>query len=427
MAVVQVASGVFLFVVQMPIFFEDLTEDVSEEVKRDGIMVEIQEESTGILNLSSSFALNMWNLTGNIFSLAFVGLILAITATVSLRVIKVVNLIGALRYYWFLMWILPTEILLVVSLFDYHRVTVVWVRHWWNTQSFDYIRYQFCANGTANLECRVPELGGEFYENVTELCESQYNSTDCENIIENAQDQMITYSTIFFTANAIWGLVLVAMVFLALVVLERIISSPIVQSSTERNIPAWLALPIVGSCIMGYILKNETSTLSQADSGVGWVGTMFYITSGMFFGAAILGCFTATSVYNQRDKQRKKAAVNLFILMIIITIFLVGAIFANSLVYSVGLVDNDLGGMRGTIACRVDTANSCTSCSTDDDNLDEEIQCVEWSKQDVTKILQTQLKQSATVAAIFLLYAFSALRFGFVLRTHVSMYQIDYL
>ena len=51
----------------------------------------------------------------------------------------------------------------------------------------------------------------------------------------------------------------------------------------------------------------------------------------------------------------------------------------------------------------------------------------EWTSQDVARIIQTQLKQSATLAAIFFLYAFSALRFGFSLRGSVSKYEIDYV
>ena len=52
---------------------------------------------------------------------------------------------------------------------------------------------------------------------------------------------------------------------------------------------------------------------------------------------------------------------------------------------------------------------------------------IEWANGDVVRIIQTQLKQSATLAAIFFLYAISALRFGFSLRLTVSSYEIDYV
>ena len=77
---------------------------------------------------------------------------------------------------------------------------------------------------------------------------------------------------------------------------------------------------------------------------------------------------------------------------------------------------------RRKVACGIDDNVSCTGCNGE---LLE--QCPEWRIDDVTRILQTQLKQSATVAAILILYSISVLRFGFVLRKHLSMYQIDYV
>jgi hypothetical protein len=45
----------------------------------------------------------------------------------------------------------------------------------------------------------------------------------------------------------------------------------------------------------------------------------------------------------------------------------------------------------------------------------------------VVKVLLTQYKSSAAFAAIFILYAISAVRFGILLKRHISMYQIDYV
>ena len=159
---------------------------------------------------------------------------------------------------------------------------------------------------------------------------------------------------------------------------------------------------------------------------------MAYISSsGSFLVAALLGWFiSGYSVLNSRDKQHKKIAVSLFITTIILTIFFVGAILAASVVFSVDIVDYGINDDdRGQIACSVDTANSCTNCfdKNDINNRNEMRQCPEWTDSDILKVLQTQLKQSATLAAIFLIYAFSALRFGFILRSHVSRYQIEYV
>jgi hypothetical protein len=79
---------------------------------------------------------------------------------------------------------------------------------------------------------------------------------------------------------------------------------------------------------------------------------------------------------------------------------------------------------QGDIACGVDTAGSCSNCGREDPSLP---QCPEWGLEDVDAVLQTQTKGSATLAAIFFIYSFSASRFGLVLRRHVTMYQIDYV
>jgi hypothetical protein len=71
----------------------------------------------------------------------------------------------------------------------------------------------------------------------------------------------------------------------------------------------------------------------------------------------------------------------------------------------------------------LDSGGSCTGC---DSPYPEDV-CPEWSEADVTRVLKTIMKQSATVAAIFLVYALTTLRYGFLLLKHVSSYQIDYV
>jgi hypothetical protein len=60
---------------------------------------------------------NLWNLNGSIFFLGCVGFILLVTVLLTMRVIREVNLVGAVRYMWALIWILPMEIFFVISLF----------------------------------------------------------------------------------------------------------------------------------------------------------------------------------------------------------------------------------------------------------------------------------------------------------------------
>ena len=278
----------------------------------------------------------------------------------------------------------------------------------------------------------VPTDGGAGYETAEEWCIDMYNATDCQQIKSGAQMEMSTVSYIFLTANAIWGLLLVVLLYLALTMLEGIITSPVVQSSKQTNIPAWLTLPLLG-CLSGgaTLLFAPSSAVSNAtDSEVFWVGVAYMASGGCFLMAALLGWFiSAYSVLNSRDKQHKQIAVSLFIATMVLTLVVLVAVFAASLVFSVDLVDYGISeNERGRLACYIDTANSCSNCYPTDEFWDpDEPHCPEWTNDDILKVLQTQLKQSATLAAILLIYAASALRFGFVLRSHVSRYQIEYV
>jgi hypothetical protein len=118
-------------------------------------------------------------------------------------------------------------------------------------------------------------------------------------------------------------------------------------------------------------------------------------------------------------------SVVLFIALMVITSVILTIIFVASISYSVALVDIPIDGSRqGDIACGVDTADSCSNCGRENPDLP---QCPEWSLGDVKAVLQTQTKGSAALAVIFFIYSFSASRFGFVLRKHITMYQIDYV
>ena len=216
--------------------------------------------------------------------------------------------------------------------------------------------------------------------------------------------------------------------FLIVNTLERIISRPMVQKSRESNVPAWLSLPTIGCSIVGAVFRYSPSSVLSARSGstYSWIGTAYLACGVLFFLTAILGWFISTfSILSGRDKRYKHISVIFFIFLMTITSFVLTVIFVASISYSVALVDIPINpDQQHTIACGVDTADSCSNC--DGSNPDADL-CPEWSLDDVTRVLQTQTKGSATLAIIFFLYSFSALRFGFVLRKHVSMYQIGYL
>ena len=201
-----------------------------------------------------------------------------------------------------------------------------------------------------------------------------------------------------------------------------------VQKSRESNVPGWLSLPTIGCSVVGAVFRYSPSSVLSAHSGssYSWIGTAYMACGVLFFITVMLGWFISTfSILSGRDKRYKHISVIVFISFMICTSFVLTVIFVASISYSVALVDIPIDEDQvENIACGVDTADSCSNC---DGAIPNEPLCPEWSLEDVTRVLQNQTKGSATLAIIFFLYSFGALRFGFVLRKHVTMYQIDYV
>jgi hypothetical protein len=377
-------------------------------------------------NVFAGFAVNFWNLNGAVFAIGLVGLVIIIACSWTLRIIRAVDLVGAIRYLWLVLWLIPFTVFFNISLLDYHRVTDVWVRHWWRTENLSWFRQQSCPEGTANEECYVPIGGGEEFESEDAWCLANHNSTDCTMIRDEAQDQMKRGLYIFYTSFAVWGFLVLGLLFLMVNSLERIISKPIVQKSREQNVPAWLTLPTLGCALVGAIYQySPSSLLADASTGNGWISLVYLITAAVFLAAALLGWFLSIfSIRNSADKQYKSSAVLVFIALMAANTIMLAALFVGSIIFSadlgVALIDEE---SRGDVACDADLGTSCTGCDLDDPLL----RCPEWTLEEVTRVLQTQLKQSATLAAIFIVYAIAVLRFGFVLRGHISKYQIDYV
>lgn len=262
---------------------------------------------------------------GCLLILALVGLFIFCTMIITIPKIKRVNLDAAIRFMWILYWVLPLQILFVIALFDYHKVTDVWIKHWWSAPSMAWFREFCCEKGTANTKCAVPVSGGENFADSTEWCIANYNATDCDEIRDAATNVMESRSYFFIYTNSILGAVLIILLLLALGLLEGIISTPIVQRSKESNISLWLTVPIVGCFAGGAALSYTPQSLISNDPGIQWIGLCYLVTGATFTISALLGWFiSAKSVMNLRDKTHKMIAVYIFIIMMIITIFAVG-------------------------------------------------------------------------------------------------------
>jgi len=366
---------------------------------------------------------DLWSLTTFIYFLAGINFVLLIAAMLAQRAIRYVNLTKSVRYMWVLFWILPLQIFFSIGLFDYNQVMEVWTKHWWDDKSLSWYRELFCDEGTAHGKCMVPVLGGANYEDESAWCMAHFDATDCQDIRARAQYEFIVAHYVYFTANGIVALVLALLMWVTLNVLQAIITLPIVQRSKESNIPLWLTFPIIGSYTIGYVLLFSETAIDEVLEDIKWMGITYLVSGGSFTLLALVGLvLKCYPVLNTRQKKVKQGVIILFIILIILTIFAVAVVFATSLIYSLSIVDLPLT-QYSQIACALDMDGSCTGCNSPY----QELVCPEWSKDDVARVLQTITKQSATIAAIFLVYALATLKYGFVLFRHVSRYQIEYV
>lgn len=190
-----------------------------------------------------------------------------------------------------------------------------------------------------------------------------------------------------------------------------------------------MSLPIVSCVAFGLIFAFSNSSVlnTRTESEATWIGPLFLVTAALFLVVALIGWYiSAKPVMSTRHKRNKLISIWAFIIMLVCILVLLTTIFATCIAFSVSLVDVPISEPnRGAIACFLDDSGVCTGC--DGEENDDGSVCPEWSIGDVTKVIQTQAKASASLAAMLMLYALSALKFGIGLRTHIRMYQIEYV
>jgi hypothetical protein len=69
----------------------------------------------------------LWNNNPSIVVIACLAFVLLFTCFWTTRIVKEVDLVGALRFLWLLLWILPVAAFLNITAFDYYDVTSAWI------------------------------------------------------------------------------------------------------------------------------------------------------------------------------------------------------------------------------------------------------------------------------------------------------------
>jgi len=235
-SIVQLAASLWLIVV---LFFEGTTNTDGAEYPRQ---------------------FYLWNNNGSVIFIGCLAFILVITCFWTTRIVKEVDLVGALRFLWLLLWILPVAAFFNITAFDYHEVTSIWIRHNWNSVQLSWFRKHLCSPGTAGTLCMVPIEGGLDYDSEDEWCIDQYNITVCTEIRDEAQTRTTFILLIFYRSLASWGCIYMFVMLLIIKSLERIISKPMVQKSREVNVVTWLSFPIFCTALYGSIILFSPHT-----------------------------------------------------------------------------------------------------------------------------------------------------------------------
>jgi hypothetical protein len=104
----QVISALFLFAVMfLPNLADREVIPQSDEEANDGSGFEI--------------LVNIWNINTHVYALGVLASVNLFASILTIRVIRNVNLVGAIRYLWLLLWVMPFQIYFIIGLFDYFR------------------------------------------------------------------------------------------------------------------------------------------------------------------------------------------------------------------------------------------------------------------------------------------------------------------
>jgi hypothetical protein len=194
----QITSSVWFLVVLLSprVADRDLTTETEEE--------ELAADNKEVLQLT-------WNPNGDVLWLGLCGFIMFVSSILASRMIRNVNLIGAIRYLWTILWVFPFMVFFVIGLFDYFRVSEVWIKFWWRDKTMAAFRESFCdPSETANTLCAVPVYANP--QNETQWCIDNYQATNCTAIRDAAQKGMERFLLGYYYLNAVWGICFLVLV-----------------------------------------------------------------------------------------------------------------------------------------------------------------------------------------------------------------------
>ena len=176
--------------------------------------------------------------------------------------------------------------------------------------------------------------------------------------------------------------------------------------------------------MVGYLLLYAHTSVGEVFRDANMIASAYLVGWGLFTPAAILGLVLKLyTVPNIRLRRIKQGVVIAFVPTIPKTMLSPTTIFTTILIHSLRFVNLPEEDFR-EMACVPDVSGGCDGCSREDPPAGK---CPERTDDDVRRVPETIVKQSAALAAIFLVYASIAPRYGSLLFRHASRYQIKYV
>ena len=99
MAIVQMISSSFHFAVLHG-------RTVVDRALPTVTLIEVKNENDNRFEVLT----NVWNLNGSVLLLGLTALVVFMAVVSTVRAIQNVNLVGAIRYYWLILWIMPLQV-----------------------------------------------------------------------------------------------------------------------------------------------------------------------------------------------------------------------------------------------------------------------------------------------------------------------------
>lgn len=169
-------------------------------------------------------------------------------------------------YIYGVVLITPVVLLSTVACFSFHGIIHGFVKHEWNLDTSSRIREMFCPDGTANRQCKAPYQGGIDFANTDEWCLAgcpnngdlssseylcQYNTTGCENLVDDAQHDAHLWLQSSFRSLGVIGIVNLLLLVAGIYNAIKLITVPLVMNTVLSVINSEMMFAVVLSFCSG--------------------------------------------------------------------------------------------------------------------------------------------------------------------------------